>query len=193
MTRFGVRRSSHLTNAEADALASYHFDAFPELANMSCRNLYALPLLFAVHACVQAKPAAPTQPAPIDGTVMTTAARQPAVDDSALAARHRGRLQVVVRPADRPTQPLVDAQVLVRSGQLDTVSSVTDEHGLASFDSLPVGDYEIVVRRIGYGQARAMVTIKAGCRTDAEAWIALAMVGIAPLPPKSGRVNVTTC
>jgi len=83
---------------------------------MSYRNLCSLLLLLAVHACVHAKPAAPTQPAPFDGTV---------------ASRTK--------------------------------------HGLAT------------------------VTIKAGCRTDAEAWIAIMMVGIAPPPPKSGRVNVTTC
>ena len=159
---------------------------------MPYRDLYALPLLFAVHACVQAKPAGPVRPAPIDETVVTTAVRQ-SVYDATLATRKRGRLQVVVHPADRPTQPLFDAQVLVRMGQLAGVSKVTDEHGLASFDSLPVGDYEVVVRRIGYGQARAAMTIKAGCQTDAEAWIALAMVGIDPLPPKSGRVSITTC
>jgi Carboxypeptidase regulatory-like domain len=159
---------------------------------MSHRTTFILVLLFVVHACVRGKPPVVAQPASIDGTVVTTATRQVALDDSALAARQRGRLEVVVRPADRPTQPLLEAQVVVRMGQLE-VRRVTDDHGLASFDSLPVGDYDVVFRRIGYGQAHAPVTIKAGCRTVAEAWIAIAMVGIAPLPPKSGRVNVTTC
>lgn len=139
---------------------------------MPYRLTYGLSLLFAVHACVRARPA---------------------VDDPALAARPLGRLQVVVRPAERPTQPLPEALVRVRMGQLDVVSRMTDEHGLASFDSLAVGDYEVVVLRIGYGQAQAIVPIKAGCRTDAEAFIALSVVGIDPPPPKRGRVNVTTC
>jgi hypothetical protein len=160
---------------------------------MPCRSLYVLPLLFAVHACVQGKPAASTQAAPLKGTPVSSDARGRVSADSAIAARQRGRLQVVVRPADRPTQPLADAQVLVRVGQRDTVSRVTDEHGFASFDSLAVGDYEVVIRRIGYGYAHATVSIKAGCRTDAEAFLALSMIGIDPPPPKAGRVTVATC
>ena len=124
---------------------------------------------------------------------VTTVARADSLGDSTLAAQHRGRLNVVVRPADRPTQGLFEAQVLVRNGQRDTVVRVTDEHGLASFESLEVGEHELIVRRIGYGVARAVVPIRAGCRTDAEAFIAISMLGIDPPPPRRGRVTITTC
>lgn len=155
---------------------------------MSCRIVSGLALLFAVHACAHAKPATPAQTAPMDGGMASSAVR-----DSALATHLTGRLQIIVRPADRPTQPLPDAQVLLRMRQRDTVSRVTDEHGVASFDSLAVGDYEVVIRRIGYGYARASVPIKPGCRTDAEAFLALSLVGIDPPPPKAGRVTIATC
>jgi hypothetical protein len=103
-----------------------------------------------------------------------------------------GRLHVVVRPADRPTQPLFQAQVRIRTGQSDAVSRITDEQGLAAFDSLPPADYDVVVRAIGYGQANAVLSIKASCLTDAEAYVASSAIGINPPPPKRGRVDATT-
>ena len=139
---------------------------------MSHRNLVALVLLFAVHACARAKPAGPAQPAPT-----------PAF----------GRLQVAVHPADRPTQPMFEAYVYVRMAQREEVRRVTNEYGLVTFDSLPAGDYDVLVRRLGYGEARGTVPVSIGCRTDAEAYLAMAYVGIDPPPPRRGKVTVTTC
>jgi hypothetical protein len=51
----------------------------------------------------------------------------------------------------------------------------------------------MTVRRLGYGIARAIVPIKPGCRSDAEAYIAIMHLGIDPPPPMPGRVTVTTC
>jgi hypothetical protein len=114
-------------------------------------------------------------------------------EDSDLAARGRGRLEILVHSTDRPTQLLEGAQIRIRISARDTVSRVTDPQGLARFDSLPVGNHEMTVRRLGYGIARAIVPIKPGCRSDAEAYIAIMHLGIDPPPPMPGRVTVTTC
>jgi hypothetical protein len=153
---------------------------------------YALLVMGAADACSRAKPSGTTSAAPSGQAEVTAIAHAASLEDSVLAARHRGRLDVVVRPADQPTEGVFEAQVLVLRRR-DTVARVTDEHGLASFTSLDVGEHELVVRRVGYGMARALVPIKAGCRTKAEAYIALSMVGIDPPPPRRGRVTITTC
>ena len=156
-------------------------------------QVYTFLLMVTANACSQARPSGTAPAAPNAQAAVTTIARAASLEDSTLAGLHRGRLDVIVRPADRPTQGVFDAQVLVRIGQRDTIVRVTDEHGLASFESLEVGEHELVVRRIGYGLARAVVPIKAGCRTDAEAYIAISMIGIDPPPPRRGRVTITTC
>src|SRR5215208_6308323 len=79
--------------------------------------------------------------------------RKASFEDPGLAARNRGRLEVVVRSTDRPTQVLPGALVLVLMSPRDTVRRMTDEAGLAGFDSLPIGSHELIVRRIGYGVA----------------------------------------
>jgi hypothetical protein len=70
---------------------------------------------------------------------------------------------------------------------------MTDDHGIAAFDSLESGAYELVVRRVGYVPASAALSISLSCRTTAEAYIAAAVGGIYPEPPLRGRVNITTC
>ena len=101
-------------------------------------------------------------------------------------------LEVVVRAADPPLHVLREAQVLIRTTR-DTIARVTNQQGLARFDSLPVGEYEVVVRRIGYDVARGVVPIKPGCQTDVEADISMQMLGINPPPSKPGRLTITTC
>src|SRR5689334_17166453 len=48
----------------------------------------------------------------------------------------RATLEVTVRPADRPTQPLPDARVVLR-GLRDTLARAADDHGIASFPDVP--------------------------------------------------------
>jgi hypothetical protein len=124
---------------------------------------------------------------------VTTTIREASYEDPALAARLRGRLEVVVRSTDRPTQALPEAFVLVRVTARDTLRRSTDDRGIARFGSVAVGDHEVTVLRIGYGIARASVLIKPGCRTDVEAYVSTLAVGISPPPPMPGRVAVTTC
>jgi hypothetical protein len=122
----------------------------------------------------------------------TTILREASSKDADLARRGRGRLQVIVRATDPPLHVLQEAQVLIRTTR-DTVARVTDQQGLARFDSIPVGEYELVVRRIGYDVARGIVPIRPGCQTDVEADISMQMLGINPPTPKPGRVTVMTC
>ena len=145
-----------------------------------------------IAACAPSRPSPDTWPA-VNSSVVTTILRERSFEDSDLASRGRGRLEVVVRSTDRPTQVLPEALVLVRLNAGDTLRRMTDHQGLALFDSLPVGNHDILVRRLGYGGVRAVVAIKPGCRTDAEAYIAISMMGIAPPPPMVGRVTLTTC
>jgi hypothetical protein len=119
--------------------------------------------------------------------------REASFENAELAARGRGQLEVLVHSTDRPTQLLSEAQVLIRVNLRDTVRRTTNQQGLARFDSLPIGDHELLVRRIGYGVARAAIPIKPGCRTDAEAYISISAIGIDPPPPMPGRVAITTC
>lgn len=149
-------------------------------------------LFLAVYGCAFRNSPTATRATPASPAV-TTILREASYEDSDLTARNRGRLEVVVRSTDRPTQALPSAQVLVRMGQRDALARLTDERGMAVFDSLEVGEHELVVRRLGYGLARAIVPIQRGCRTDAEAYIAVQSIGIAPPPAMPGRVTLTTC
>lgn len=147
------------------------------------------PLLGA--ACRSTRPA-PAVERTVDRSNVSVVVREASFEDSELAARGLGRLEVVVRSMDRPTQVLPEAQVLLRTRR-DSLRGATDQRGLARFDSVSVGELELIVRRIGYGIARATIQIKPGCRTDVEAYIALSAIGIAPPPPMPGRVAITTC
>ena len=145
-----------------------------------------------VAACAPAQPV-PKAPSAVSAPGPTIILRETSFQDADLAARGRGRFEVVVRATDRPTQVLREAQILIRVSARDTVRLMTDQQGLARFDSLPIGDHEMLVRRIGYGVARAVVPIKPGCRTDVEAYVTVSMIGIDPPPPMPGRVTITTC
>ncbi len=116
-------------------------------------------------------------------------------EDPELAARGLGRLEVVVRVADRPAQTIANAYVNAKlAGAGNAWKQVlTDGQGIARLDSLAVGRYELTVRAIGYGTAKSEAPISPGCRTDVEAYIGLAAIGIAPPPPEPGRMRVTTC
>ena len=154
--------------------------------------LPGLSALIVVNACATTQ-SAPSPPEGPGRTSATTIVRETSFEDSELAAGGRGRLELLVHSTDRPTQVLPQAYALLRRPGRDSLWRSTDEHGLARFDSLPIGEYELVVRRIGYGSARAQVQIKPGCRTDGEVYISVSAIGISPGPPPPGRVVITTC
>ena len=116
-------------------------------------------------------------------------------EDPELAAKGLGRLEVVVRVADRPAQVVQSANVSIRlvgatgpSRQL-----YTDQRGVAAFEAGAVGRYDLIVRAIGYGVAQTQVSVSPGCRSDVEVYIGIFAVGIAPPPPEPSRIRVTTC
>lgn len=121
-----------------------------------------------------------------------TIVRRESYEDADLARRGLGRLEVAIRSTDRPTQSLPQALVLVRAGSRE-IDRITDQQGLARFDSLPVGDHDLLVKRLGYIETRVMVHITPGCRTDVEAYITVAAVGIHETPLTPSRVTMTIC
>ena len=121
--------------------------------------------------------------------------RQTSWIDDSLAARGLGRLEIVARVADRPTNNVSSpGRILLRqAGREVRAPRNLDERGVAIFDSLPVGQYEVIVRAIGYSASRAIVPVFPGCRTDVEAYIGIMAVGIAPPPPEKSLIRITTC
>ena len=116
------------------------------------------------------------------------------IDDS-LAAKRLGRLEIVVRVADRPTNHVSSpARVILRQAGREVRASLNiDSRGMATYDSLPVGQYEVIVRAMAYAATRAVVPVFPGCRTDVEAYIGIMAVGIAPPPPEKSAIRITTC
>ena len=99
--------------------------------------------------------------------------------DAELAARHLGRVDVAIRSADRPTQALGAALVTLRLADHPPVRRVTqDGDGVARFDTLPSGQYELRVERIGYYAANLVVPITDGCRIDVEVYLSVQFVGL---------------
>jgi len=116
--------------------------------------------------------------------------------DAELAARHLGRVDVAIRSADRPTQALGAALVTLRLADHAPVRRVTqDGDGVARFDTLPSGQYELRVERIGYYAANLLVPITDGCRIDVEVYLSVQFVGLieATTPQPTGRSTITTC
>lgn len=124
-----------------------------------------------------------------DGSVV----RAMSILDTALALKAQGRLEVVVRSSDRPTQQLSSSLVVLRLGPRDSLRKMTDDHGIAVFEAVSAGEIDIFVRRLGYGPMHGLVTVKAGCRTDAEVYLSLDFVGISPPAPTPARIVQTTC
>lgn len=159
---------------------------------MRCRTVCILFALLALGACVRPQPVRPAPSAPQQPAQSNPVALDSAAEDAALAAQGRGRLDVVVRPADRPTQGLPGAVIDLRVGR-DTLRRQADDHGRVSFTSLDVGNYDLLVRAIGYGRANAVVTIKPGCRTSAEAFIGEDIIGLGAPAPRRGQVTIKIC
>jgi hypothetical protein len=116
------------------------------------------------------------------------------IDDS-LAARGLGRLEVAVRVADRPTHNVSTARVRIRQASRDVRPAILlDARGVASLDSLPVGQYELIVLAMGHAPTRAVVPVFPGCRTDVEVYVGIMSVGLSPQPPPEKSVfRITTC
>lgn len=156
---------------------------------------FAISACLVLSACVRSRPASglpSTTAAVVTSAVPESTSGVSSLADSVLEARRRGWLDVVVRPADRPTQPLPGALVMLLIGR-DTLHRITDDTGRASFELLAPGNYELRVRRIAYGTATAVVSVNPGCRTSAEAFVAAILIGIDPPPPRRGRVTISTC
>jgi hypothetical protein len=99
-----------------------------------------------------------------------------------------------VRSADQPTQALPEAWVTIHGRErANPRPVVADQSGMVRFDTLTVGQYQVEVRRIGYGSTVSTVIVTGGCRVDLEVYIGILAIGIAPPPPMPGRAIVTTC
>jgi hypothetical protein len=81
------------------------------------------------------------------------------VDESALPT---GILKGIVL-TDSTEQPISDAQVMLPSLQLQTV---TDQRGSFRFSDVRAGEHELVVRRMGFGPLATRITIAANQSTD---------------------------
>jgi hypothetical protein len=61
---------------------------------------------------------------------------------------------------------------------------------------LEVGEHEMQIRRVGYFEVRAPVTIKPGCRIEVESYISVQAVGsleVGAPRPMPWRIVITTC
>ena len=99
-----------------------------------------------------------------------------------------------MRVADRPAQNIQQSTVSIRQADREVRRPMaTDARGSARLDSVAVGQYQLIVRAIGYGGARATVPVFPGCRTDVEVYLGIFAIGIAPPPPQRSMVRITTC
>lgn len=116
-------------------------------------------------------------------------------EDPELATKGLGRIEVVVRSADRPTQVLEGAQVQVKrvSDGTPSKSQLTDQRGIARFDSTQIGTYDMLVRRIGYAPVRGRITVSPGCRSDVEVYTGVQAIGLYDVPREPSRIRLTTC
>jgi hypothetical protein len=164
--------------------------AFDVRRGARVRRLGALILLT---ACIRQRQPSNDGNQETEGRAPITILRGASYLSSDLAAQNQGQLEIAVRSSDRPTQSLAEAHVSIRSERAVPRQKLTDQRGVAAFDSLPSESYELLVRRIGYGVARAVVPVTNGCRTDVEVYISVQAIGISPPPPMPGRVVITTC
>lgn len=133
--------------------------------------------------------------APADSSARSTLIyRRNSYTDDGLAALGLGRLEFAVRSAGRPTQVIPQAYVIIRAGeQAPPQRLLSDQRGIAAYDSIAVGRYQVVVRAIGYVAAAFEAPVSPGCRTDVEVYIGVMALGIAPPPPEPSRAIITTC
>lgn len=104
-------------------------------------------------ACARTKPTTPAVSA-LEVPMAVTITRVSSYPNTELAAEGRGRLEVVVRSTDRPTELVQSSEVWLFVGVRDTVRRTSNERGMAIFESIPVGNHVLTTRRLGYGSAR---------------------------------------
>lgn len=133
--------------------------------------------------------------APADSSARPTLIyRGTSYTDDALAALGLGRLEFAIRSAGRPTQVIPQAYVIIRAGdQASPRRLLSDQRGIAAYDSIAVGRYQVVVRAMGYASATFEAAVSPGCRTDVEVYIGVMAMGIAPPPPEPSRAVITMC
>ena len=164
--------------------------------------ILATVFLTALQSCASPRLVSRTKVSPASSLVLpspdpvTVIVRRVSTAESALAAKHLGRLEVAVRSAERPTEALPEARIVLRRGSDVVFSAVArGEAAIARFDSVPSGEYQLVALRVGYANRPVTVAVTDGCRSDVEIYLAMTMIGIDPTPPPvlGQRVTITTC
>jgi hypothetical protein len=158
-------------------------------------SLYRCLLLILVASCASHQSTAASGNAQPSSLRSELIRRGTSWEDPELAAKGLGRMEVVVRVADRPAQVVNQAYISIRIVGEGTPEKklLTNERGVVEFDSIAVGRYQLLVRAIGFQAASAEVPVLPGCRTDVEAYIGHTYVGLFPPPPEPSRIRVTTC
>jgi hypothetical protein len=102
------------------------------------------------------------------------------------------RLKIVVRDVSRPIEPIPGTTVSLTG--LKSVQIVTDARGYAEQGLLPAGEYDVLVRRIGYLSLRTHITLVKGCPAWAEIYLTFYPCDIGACPPRvPPRVILSTC
>lgn len=99
--------------------------------------------------------------------------------DSVQAARNVGSITVIARAAAAPTENL-ESYVVTRTDSIGKVLKdyVAKGDSAVTISDLPIGWHFITVKRLGYHLTRFKVHVDTGCRTDIEAYLTVAVVGI---------------
>jgi hypothetical protein len=102
------------------------------------------------------------------------------------------RLKIVVRDVNRPIEPIAGTTISLTG--LKEVQLVTDTRGYAEQGSLPAGEYDVLVRRLGYLPSRTHITLVKGCPAWAEIYLTFDPCDIGACPPMvPPRVILSTC
>ena len=102
------------------------------------------------------------------------------------------KLHIVVRFVSRPIDPIAGTTISLTG--LKEVHLVTDDRGYAEQGSLPPGEYDVLVRRLGYLPLRTRITLVRGCPAWAEIYLTFDPCDIGPCPPRvPPRVTLSTC
>jgi hypothetical protein len=86
-------------------------------------------------------------------------------------------LGIVIRDVDAPDRPLDGASIVVErasSGGARAVSMArySNNDGAATLSPVDSGEYSVLVRRVGYRQARVAVRVRPACKQVLEVYVA---------------------
>jgi hypothetical protein len=89
---------------------------------------------------------------------------------------------------------LQGAQVRLISEHGDTLARVTDAAGAVTFNDLAPGEYQVLVRRIGYIAVERVIKLVTGCRHRASVHLRTHRCDLAPdcVNPQS-TIDIQTC